>query len=244
MARLSLLYVLLLSSCTIDYAINNQTADDAQTLHVKIAEICQNDDTCEPGSKCVEPIFENCQNDINCALHRTRGDLKAKCRKVCDLNIVPTECPSKQRCVFHVDSKNGVCLNGLCDSDEDCGKNNTLTNKCLDKINGPKSGICALRCDPLRCNKGTCPDCPAAQTACELIRGTADFICISGGDAPAFSPCDEEKTLCQPGHFCHQDQCIPYCDTKQQPTTCVNNTRCRPFFADSEIGFCENKESD
>jgi hypothetical protein len=243
MPRLTLLCILSLSGCTFDYVLHSQTSTDDQYSQVKIGEICQNQDACEPGSKCVAPQFENCQNDINCALHRTRGDLQPKCRKVCDLNVKLSECPSSQRCVFHMDSKNGVCLNGLCDSDNDCGKNNALTNKCIDRSNGPKSGICALSCNPLLCHQGICPDCPTGQSACEYISGTVDFVCISGGDTPSFSVCDNEKLLCKPGHFCHQDQCRPYCNIKQQPTTCINNTWCRAFFSESEIGFCENNNT-
>ena len=244
MPHFSLLCILLFSSCTADYALNSQVNTAIEPTHAKIGENCQNDATCEPGSRCVEPKLENCQNDINCALLRTRGDLNAKCRKLCDLNLASSECPASQRCVFHVDSKSGVCLNGICDNDEDCGKNNALLNKCLDKTNGIKSGICALSCNPLRCHKGVCPDCPESQTACEHMHNTTDFICIIGGDALAFSACNNETLFCSPGHFCYENQCRPYCNAKQEPTTCVNNTWCRDFFPGSEIGFCEVHEKE
>ncbi len=136
-----------------------------------------------------------------------------------------------------------IKMGAKCQHDSDCGKNNTLPNKCVGNLDR-KSGFCALRCDPLRCNDDICVDCPLAEGGCELLPNTTDFLCLTPGEASSFSPCNLESLFCRPGHFCYKDQCRPYCNAKQEPTTCINNTWCRDFFPGSEIGFCEIHEKE
>jgi len=232
---LFVLFSLVLINCTIDYSINNsnkQTKSKFQKLDCK-------DEDCPTSQKCVTLSLENCEDDINCTLFRTRNNLQAQCRQLCNMNRQPTTCPTSMRCVYEKNLQAGVCLNGLCDKDNDCGTNNKLTNKCLDNNNGFKSGICALSCDPLQCASNKCPDCPNKLNACEIIGQTNNFICIQPGESASFEPCNIENAFCQPGHFCFQEKCLPYCNIKQNPTTCPANTTCRPFFDGCDVGFCE-----
>ncbi|MDA0712444.1 MAG: hypothetical protein O2897_00450 [bacterium] len=231
------LFALLLSACSIEYLANSGPKPQAQK---KVNELCKSDDDCLGDLRCLELQLENCNNDINCQIFRTRGDLTRKCSQRCDIQKLPTDCPEKQRCFLDVKHNDGICLTGTCDSDVDCGTNNSLQNKCVDRTNGEKSGLCALSCNPLNCSDSKCADCPLNLSSCEPLSPNV-FVCATAGVAKTLEYCDAETIFCSSGRLCFMGRCFPYCNLAQDPSICPIGTTCQPFYGNELVGICTNQ---
>lgn len=262
--------VLLSSSCTILYVLNSSEENlacgpddgnprcldgfvctagvDGLERCVKAAfknegESCIDSGECVDGGVCADIYADRCGDDIapehilDCAL-RDLGDGGLRCRRTCKDDFT---CGADLRC-FDLGSFQipPFCQKGTCATDSDCLANNTRGFCIEEALNGGRSGLCRVECDPLRCfDLGADCTCVEGQTCASPPDDGAvssRAICTVPGTFGQGISCDVVNG-CLAGFTCAPIEdtgtvCLQWCDAAGGgPPAC-------------DVGFCQNVDGD
>lgn len=209
---------------------------------------CTDDEECKEGLVCRDFYEIGCEKDDgrdpNCLRAPKEG---RRCRRECiPAQPADQQCPPGQRCFEGApnDTTTGWCQVGTCELSSECGTNpaNNLDNLCITPVNPPgPSGLCALGCDPLRCNPVSgCAGCIDGLRGCQPagpLGPGVPFACLPDGDVPYGSPC--AGLDCLPGSFCLSTgagaYCAQLCRYPNGAPACEVG-RCNQI--DGNVGYC------
>ncbi len=153
-------------------------------------EVCVASGECADEGVCADVFGGRCGDDIapehvmDCAL-RDLADTGLRCRRPCNDDFT---CGADLRCFdLGIEELPPFCQEGTCSSDSDCLANNTR-GLCIEEgLNGGRSGLCRVQCNPV--------DCFDLGSDCTCVAGQA---CASPPDEGAVSA----RAICTvPGTF-------------------------------------------
>jgi hypothetical protein len=170
-----------------------------------IGEECNVTEECSEDAVCADAWATRCpegaSTSMDCALVDA-ADRGLRCRKLC--NEQNLSCGIGTRCFAGVDDgEKPFCQQGTCATDSDCVAAG-LEGLCIEEtLGGGRSGLCRVRCEPLRCaDRGE--DCPCrADESCatpvdEVVTGrgvcSATGVLGEGVLCDAANPCDDGLT--------------------------------------------------
>ncbi len=209
------------------------------------SEECVDDGICADGYATLCPAGST---DLNC-LRLANADTGLRCRAPCD-DANGFTCQSGDRCFFN-DGITPFCQVGICESDSDCAGSG-VDGICVGEIlNGGRSGLCAVGCDPLGCfDRNVGGDCPcASDEACatppDETGATAHNICTFAGPNAAPNTCDVIDN-CIDGNTCVQRTagdflCVQWCRVSGGAPVCpASAPRCTDVDPSvPELGVCQ-----
>ena len=210
-------------------------------------EACVDSGECADEGVCADVYAGRCGEDqlaedvLDCAL-RNAADGGLRCRRKCNAD---STCGADLRCFdLKVDELQPFCQEGTCATDGDCFANNQR-GFCVDEgLNGGRSGLCRVLCDPLACfNLGddcSCVDGLACASPPDDGAVSSRAICDDPGSIGQGFTCDASNG-CLAGFTCAPIEgiggvCLQWCDANGGGAPACDQGACQNV--DGAVSVC------
>ncbi|MDP2340937.1 MAG: hypothetical protein Q8O67_08270 [Deltaproteobacteria bacterium] len=210
-------------------------------------EACVANGECADEGVCADVFAGRCGDDqepehvLDCAL-RNVADGGLRCRRPCNADFT---CGEGLRCFdLGVDEIPPFCQEGTCATDGDCFSN-SVRGFCVEEgLNGGRSGLCRVQCDPLACFDGgndcDCVDGQACASPPDDGAVSSRAICTVPGTFGQNIGCDVING-CLTGFTCAPIQqtgnvCLQWCDATGVGPPACNEGVCQGV--DGAVGIC------
>jgi hypothetical protein len=215
----------------------------------KEGEVCSDSGECADEGVCADVYAGRCGEDqapehvLDCLL-KNANDGGLRCRRPCNDNFT---CGGGQRCFdLGVVEIPPFCQEGTCATDGDCFANNTRGFCVEEGLNGGRSGLCRVQCDPLACfDLGEDCECVEGQTCASPPDDNAvssRAICTVPGNFGQGTTCDVING-CALGLTCAPvvgvgNVCLQWCDASGAGAPACDQGGCSGV--DGDVGICFN----